>query len=34
MIDLGGIGKEPMVKIFGPSAVDVARRLVEIGRCL
>ncbi|MGC8932142.1 MAG: bifunctional hydroxymethylpyrimidine kinase/phosphomethylpyrimidine kinase [Candidatus Methanodesulfokora sp.] len=34
IIDLGGIGKEPMVKIFGPSAVDVARRLVEIGRCL
>ena len=34
IIDLGGLGKEPMVKIFGPSAVDVARRIVEIGRCL
>ncbi|TDA41694.1 MAG: bifunctional hydroxymethylpyrimidine kinase/phosphomethylpyrimidine kinase, partial [Thermoproteota archaeon] len=34
IIDLGGIGKEPMVKIFGLNAVDVAKRVVEIGRGL
>jgi hydroxymethylpyrimidine/phosphomethylpyrimidine kinase len=34
IIDLGGIGKEPMVNIFGLNAVDVAKRVVEIGRSL